>query len=181
MRRDGGVSLYVIECLCECSKTFQKIAATIQAHESRIEQFLHELPEELMPRRDVRDLPRIWEHTVLVVEDDAALRTMWERVLGCGAKVETAENGAKALEKTRSTFYDVILTDVDMPVLNGVDFARQVIEAESRARDRIIMCTGNVSPEVAAVTREFGIKLFAKPVSVSAMRDAVKEILELGV
>lgn len=57
---------------------------------------------------------------VLLAEDAADIRTLISRVLrGSGAKVDVAKNGAEAVEKALSNRYDVVLMDIQMPVLDG--------------------------------------------------------------
>jgi two-component system cell cycle sensor histidine kinase/response regulator CckA len=64
---------------------------------------------------------------VLVVEDDSAQREMVELALECeGYEVETAENGEVALKLVRQGRPDLIVTDLLMPTMDGVEFLREL-------------------------------------------------------
>jgi CheY-like chemotaxis protein len=84
-------------------------------------------------RPDVRRTIRYaWNHTdvselgpVLVVDDDASIRDLIEMALAdSGYTVQTAPDGAAALEVIGHTRPSVILLDMRMPVMNGWEFAR---------------------------------------------------------
>jgi len=67
----------------------------------------------------------------LAVDDSATMRNLVKIALEAeGFTVDTAENGREALELTKRNSYDVIISDVNMPVMDGLQFLR-----EFRSRD----------------------------------------------
>ncbi len=67
------------------------------------------------------------EQHILVVDDSSTIRKLVEKALGeAGFKISTAENGKKALECIDTHRPDLILSDLDMPEMNGVDFFKAV-------------------------------------------------------
>lgn len=63
---------------------------------------------------------------VLIVEDEAALSEAYQLVLEqSGYKVDTAFNGKEALQKVSKTEPDIILLDLRMPVMDGIQFLRE--------------------------------------------------------
>lgn len=65
-------------------------------------------------------------YPILVVEDDEALRDSFEMALSyAGYSTETAQNGEAALEKTALTRHALIILDILMPVMDGVEFLKQ--------------------------------------------------------
>ena len=65
---------------------------------------------------------------ILLVEDNEInLEIMLSQLTSLNYKVDTAINGNDALEKFQSNKYDVILTDIEMPEMNGVEATRQVL------------------------------------------------------
>ena len=68
---------------------------------------------------------------VLLVEDDKnlsfILKSSLEQMIG-GYEIEVATNGKEGLEKLASGRFDVIVSDVEMPVMDGVTMVRQVRE-----------------------------------------------------
>ncbi|QJB55614.1 ATP-binding protein [Pseudodesulfovibrio sp. zrk46] len=69
---------------------------------------------------------------VLLVEDDRVSRMVAERLLvKMGCRVATAENGQEALDVLRDDLYDVVLMDIQMPVLNGIEATQAIRNGEA--------------------------------------------------
>ena len=67
---------------------------------------------------------------VLIVEDDRDLRQLFSRVLTKnGYAVVGASNGAEALDEMKNSFFDIIISDVMMPEMDGYEFVRTLREA----------------------------------------------------
>jgi len=88
---------------------------------------------------------------VLLAEDHPVNRKVVELILGSiGADMTCVENGALAVEAFRTRRFDVILMDMQMPVMDGLTAIRQIrgIEAASgAARTPILSLTANAMPE----------------------------------
>ena len=96
-------------------------------------------PEGLrMPSGDVSaaELPRLAQGLhVLLVEDNVSMRDVLRQLLElAGARVDTAENGQVAVERVKSTRYDLVLMDMQMPVLGGLE-ATQIIRQDPALQD----------------------------------------------
>ncbi len=71
------------------------------------------------------------ELNLLYVEDDNALRTETEKLFGhLFNKVDSTVNGVLGLEMFRKGDYDLIITDINMPLMNGVDLSRHIREQD---------------------------------------------------
>jgi signal transduction histidine kinase/ActR/RegA family two-component response regulator/HPt (histidine-containing phosphotransfer) domain-containing protein len=102
---------------------------------------------------------------ILVVEDNAVNRKVARAVLqGFGLQVAEAENGAIALEMLRHQAYDLVLMDMHMPVLDGLETTRSIRASEgTRADSRrltVIAMTANVMREAVESCREAGMDDF---------------------
>jgi len=87
---------------------------------------------------------------VLVVDDDFAIKvlvTAMLEVVGC--QVDRAEDGAKALECMASRRYDLVLTDLNMPVMDGYNLACAI--RTRRPDTKIVIMTGSSRDEVQAM------------------------------
>ncbi|MBF0192896.1 MAG: response regulator, partial [Magnetococcales bacterium] len=70
---------------------------------------------------------RVGGARVLLVEDHAVNRLVAEELLrGVGLVVEVAENGQQALEKALASPYDLVLMDIQMPIMDGYEATRQI-------------------------------------------------------
>jgi signal transduction histidine kinase len=113
---------------------------------------------------------------ILVAEDDDCLRQLISlQIQSMGHIVETAADGNQALEKFNETPFDLILTDLSMPRLNGialVEAARQVI-----AEIPVIMLTGFGAMLLPDGERPPGVDiLLAKPVTRDNLADAIAHV-----
>ncbi|HEX7758308.1 MAG TPA: ATP-binding protein [Caulobacteraceae bacterium] len=97
---------------------------------------------------------------VLVADDNPNNRRLLEVLLGqLGAEVVTCVNGEEAVEAWRSGGFDVVLMDMQMPVLDGLAATRRIRELEARsplARTPILMVSANAMPEHIAAGAEAG-------------------------
>jgi DNA-binding response OmpR family regulator len=90
-----------------------------------------------------------------VVDDDAALRRVLRLSFGAfGFVVTEASTGAQALAALDNAQYDVVLLDIDMPGMDGVEICRQIHQVE--LRPAVIMYTGRDSAEDRAAALEAG-------------------------
>src|SRR6185436_11338868 len=79
--------------------------------------------------------------TILYVDDEDALRQVVQEQLSLeGYEVDAADDGDTAVEKLAAREYDVVLLDIRMPRMNGIDVLRHI--KEKRIYTRVIMLTG---------------------------------------
>lgn len=84
---------------------------------------------------------------ILVVDDEASIRRILKEILeNEGYTVDTAENGVKALEKVKEENYDVILLDIKMPEMDGVEVLDKIV---SMTDTPVIMISGHGTIETA--------------------------------
>jgi len=96
---------------------------------------------------------------ILLVEDDEDNRDLMEFVIarsGLDVELALAENGQEAIEMTKAKRPDLILMDMQMPVMDGYQ-AVTILKADPEFRDiPIIAFTAQARPEDKARTREIG-------------------------
>ena len=119
---------------------------------------------------------------VLAVDDHPVSRLLIERQLQTlGMRVRTATDGDKALALWRHEEFAMLVTDCNMPEMDGYTLARSIrrIEAEEgRSRMPIVACTANVLPGVVAQCQAADMDdVIAKPTALSALRAALSNCL----
>jgi two-component system, OmpR family, alkaline phosphatase synthesis response regulator PhoP len=82
---------------------------------------------------------------VLIVEDNALNRRVFEHIIGQGYLYDIAENGLEAIDKIKSESYDLILMDIQMPLLDGIS-AIKIIKEEQLTTIPIIAISAYASP-----------------------------------
>ena len=115
---------------------------------------------------------------VLVVEDDRPLRELLQMELTrSGYKVEVATDGVDGLRKYREENFNVVLLDVKMPGVDGIETLRQM-RAESIIPE-IIMCTGHGSIETAVECIKYGAyDYLTKPVKLDELEMVIDKACE---
>jgi PAS domain S-box-containing protein len=119
---------------------------------------------------------------VLVADDHATNRKVVELILsGAGAETTCVEDGAQALAAFRAETFDVVLMDMQMPVLDGLSAVRAIRawEAEQgRPPTLVLMLTANTLPEHVAAGAEAGADgHIPKPITASRLLAAVDDAL----
>jgi len=119
---------------------------------------------------------------LLVVEDSESSRAMiGEHLAEENFAHDEAENGAVAVERVRTTRYDLILMDIMMPMMDGYEAMRRIRqweEAHNLARTPIIAFTGSAFDEDIQRALDAGADLhIRKPVKKEALADAIKRLI----
>ncbi len=122
--------------------------------------------------------------SILLVEDNELNQEIAVEILKeAGFGVEVADDGAVAVEKMKAAEpgrYDLILMDIQMPILNGYDATRQIrgLERKEIAGIPIIAMTANAFEEDKQAALEAGMNgHIAKPIDVGMLMAALEEIL----
>lgn len=115
---------------------------------------------------------------LLVVEDDAYVRTFCQRLLRTTYVVETAEHGGQAVELLRRQPYDLALVDLDMPVMDGIALLEHI--RQRHAETDVVVFTAYASVDSARQALKLGaLDYLSKPVEAENLERTVRSALEL--
>jgi DNA-binding response OmpR family regulator len=119
--------------------------------------------------------------TVLVVDDDAGMRSIVERILlRDGHTVSIAVDGVQALRLLESTEFDLLITDLVMPDIEGMQILR--VLRKKAVRPRIIAMSGGgrgSAAEYLTVAASLGADAtLAKPFTPEALIQVVHKVLD---
>lgn len=173
----NDIFLYVMNALKEHQPEFRYGIPKIQHHLRHIEHFLETLPagKEKIPL--IRKLPSVWEEKILIAEDRKYIADLLKAILEGEGNVTLAENGQEALEKLDGDYFQLIIADIDMPVMNGMDFYRHATRRYPNIRDRFLFFTGRPDPDVMGFFKENDVKYMLKPASISVIRANALSVL----
>ncbi|HVS14858.1 MAG TPA: response regulator [Thermoanaerobaculia bacterium] len=116
---------------------------------------------------------------VLVVEDDPAILSITKSMLErCGLEVTTAENGLRALDQIGKRSFDLMLSDVCMPMILASELATRVEARAPGTRCLFVSGFSEENEEVQSLISS-GYGFIRKPYSMSDLRDRVREVLGL--
>ncbi|KJC58730.1 ATPase [Bradyrhizobium sp. LTSPM299] len=131
-------------------------------------------------RKEMR--PSASSQSVLLVDDSAFFRNMLAPVLkAAGYKVRTAPNAQEGLAVLRSgQAFDVVLTDIEMPEMNGFEFAESIRSDNNLTGLPIIALSAMVSPAAIERGRQAGfhdyVAKFDRPGLIAALKEQTAEL-----
>ena len=117
---------------------------------------------------------------ILVVDDEPHICRALDRLLTYkGHQVDTTSSPLKALEMLRDKRYDLILLDLRMPDMSGIELYERIGIISPALQRKVVCVTGDVvSSHNEAFLHETGIPCVAKPFGVNELMRQVKQVLE---
>lgn len=116
---------------------------------------------------------------ILIVDDATTVRSLAKFALSkAGFTIVEAEDGAIGLEKAKSEKPDLIISDLNMPNMNGLEMCRAVKTDDALKATPIFMLTTEASADVAKEGKEIGIMAWiVKPFAPEKLLAAVNKVL----
>ena len=115
---------------------------------------------------------------ILLIDDDETILIPFQHILQDeGYQVDTASNGHEALEKVGETEYQMVISDIKLPDVHGIEVAGKIRE---QYRDtRLIIITGFPDLADSLETIDLGIdEILIKPIKPDELLRAVKESIQ---
>ena len=132
----------------------------------------------------LRHRARVRSMQILMADDHAANRMVLQRLLQkAGHRVVAVDDGEAALNALEASDYDVVIVDLHMPGLNGIDLMRQlrVMEAGGSRRTPVLVLSADVTPESIHRCEQAGAHGFlAKPIVAARLLDMLADLTVTG-
>jgi CheY-like chemotaxis protein len=114
---------------------------------------------------------------ILVIDDEVSFSKMVADFLGGrGYAVEVAHDGLDGFRKATRAQYDLVLADINMPGMNGVETIQSLRMVDSPVQ--VVVVSGYITPEVEADCRKAGCaEVLTKPVELSRLGEVVAAAL----
>jgi two-component system, sensor histidine kinase ChiS len=117
---------------------------------------------------------------ILLVEDNADVRSYVREPLSTDYRVETAADGRRGLELARTLIPDLIISDVMMPEMDGYELSRELKNDIGTSHIPIILLTAKASEDSMITGLETGADDYiTKPFSVAVLKVRIKNLIEL--
>ena len=118
--------------------------------------------------------------TILVVDDEGSIRRTLREILEYeGFAVDEAENGPEALEKLKASPYDLVLLDVKMPGMDGMEVLQTI--AEKMPDQPVVMISGHGTIETAVEATKLGaFDFIEKPPDLNRLLLTIRNALDRG-
>lgn len=169
----NDIFFYIVDSFKGCSRSFIPMVAEIQQHKRSIERFAEQDRELHSFHEKLRQLKTVWKENILIVDDSEAIVRLLSALLENEGTIDHAFNGKKALEKMAERYYSAVVTDVEMPVMNGIDFYKEAIKLYPNLQERILFYSAADNSENISFFRENNLKYLIKPADI---RDIIKTV-----
>lgn len=114
---------------------------------------------------------------ILVVEDDDDLReVLFEFMVKTGQKVFTAANGKDALHIINSQKIDIVLSDIQMPEMTGVELLEAII-SKSGHQPKVLLATGHSPLTQKEAIEKGAVALLNKPYSFDMLKTIINGLI----
>jgi len=115
---------------------------------------------------------------ILIIDDERSIRNVLKDILGNeGFKVDEASDGEEGLQKFKQNGYDLILCDIKMPKLDGLEFLDAVVAANSETPVIMISGHGNIETAVDAV-KKGAYDYISKPPDLNRLLITIRNALD---
>lgn len=109
---------------------------------------------------------------ILIADDIEGVRRMLTQSLEDEHQIVQANNGLEAVRLAQTESPEIVILDLDMPIMDGVEAARQI--KQQRPSIKIIAMTGQHNSENARLVKEICDAFLEKPFRVTELRETVK-------
>lgn len=118
---------------------------------------------------------------ILVVDDETGIRyLLWDVLSSNGFEVSMAKDGQESLEQMETDNFDLVITDIQMPRLDGIEMLRRM--KKSGRKEKIIIMTGNISDRrLAGRDLPCVVSRLEKPFMMDNFLNTVVETMASGV
>ncbi len=123
------------------------------------------------------------DYTALVVEDSPTMRQLIVFALRRlkTLRVTEADDGVDALKKLQGTRFDILITDINMPIMDGLKLVKRVRSDPMHKETPIIIITTEGSTEDRQRALQLGANAYiTKPIQAPQVIAKVKELLKMG-
>ncbi len=137
-------------------------------------------PESKQEAAIAEAVPQVQGKRILVVDDEPEVAGVLAEMLAvAGHRVDTVGNGALALHRIEQQPYDLIISDLRMPELDGPGLYRELARRHPDLRRRIIFLTGDtLGPETMEFLERTGAPNLGKPFSLDEVQRVLQRALE---
>lgn len=175
------IFMCVVNALKQKYSGFATVGPKLQHHLRCIDHYLETTGENFEAIDALQDLKPVWDEGILVIDDSPEITELLEEFLSRTGHVETAPDGTEALLKAIRRYYAVIISDINMPGMNGMDFFQNLESFYKDVAERFIFMTGFPTPDVVNFCRRRNIPLVRKPFKLNELSDCVYKLLESNI
>lgn len=180
----SGIGLYLVKSIVEMHKGTVSVDSTpgkgsrftVRLSTMKADSFIMQ-DEDRDENVSLYSLSKVWNHErkpiILLVEDNRNIRDFITASLGDDYTFVCAENGKQGLELLAGNKIDLVITDIVMPVMDGLQMSRRIRRSMATTFLPIIILTGKNGPNVELESYEFADAFISKPFSLKYLNSRI--------
>lgn len=177
----NSLFFYVVNTLKNVRHECKVAAIKMQEHIRALQQFLHLLPLDRTILARIRNLPPLWSENILVIDDDTSVLDLLKAVLRRTGNVDVALDGAEGLEKIRQKYYALVISDLNMPKVDGIQLYKKLQDLFPSINRRFVFFSGTPSDDQLSFVREHNLRLIEKPAMIKDIIAETSAVLSAGI
>jgi len=172
------IFLYVIDSLNMAGDEFNLAVSDVDLHRMHIQEYILSLPDGEGFIQRIRRLSQSSSKRVLIVEGNNSVARMLEALAEDDVEVVIARNGEEGISCIQQGYFDLVVSDIEMPKLNGIDMYKQAVVTDPSLCRRFIFFTGSENPEHLSFVRATNTLMLPKPSPVRVICEMMNDVLE---
>lgn len=169
---------FVTDSLKESSQEFVDFHVEIEKHKKSIERFVRSRPEYELLAKKIPTIPKVWNEKILIVDKSEPFIKLMEVVLTKEGMVDGTGDGKEALRRIQEDYFDLIITDIKIMGIDGMELYREAVKTDAEIKDRMLFLSSTNSDECIDFFKDEEIRYLVKPASIKEIIGQSIEILE---
>jgi CheY-like chemotaxis protein len=171
---------YIVNTFQKEEASIKNTAQTMQNHLNRIKRFMKRHSDVLDLSRVIQEMPTVGNEKLLIVDNKLPLRTFMSQALEIFGYPETASDGREALKKVRKHYFNLVISEINMPLLGGIEFFQKAVEITPDIAKRFIFYARDLTPDAEVICKAYNIKFLKVPFGVNRLHQTVRVVMDRG-
>jgi len=173
----NNLFLYVVNTLKIQNKLFQFIAHRVHEHREQIINFLLEFDEGQTFLEKIKKSPEVWKNKILIVDDSETTVELLKSLLQRDYIVESASKGEEELQKIEQNYYNLIISDIEMPYMDGLEFFEKASILEKNLNTRFLFFSSTFNEQNLKFVKKNNLEFIKKPVDLEDLKTKIESII----
>lgn len=156
---------------------FRNMLGEIELHRKTVENYLSRTPEADDLYRIIHSLAPLWKKRILIVDDDPVIARLLGIVMTPYGDLEVTTHPVEALEQLRQRHFDVVISDVCMPEMDGIELYQQAIKLDPEISKHFLFFTATNHQEHLRFIAEHHIPTLKKPAPLKVLQETMTSLL----
>lgn len=156
---------------------FRRMLGEIELHRKTVEDYLLHSPAADDLYQLIHTLAPLWKKRILIVDDDPVIARLLGIVMTPYGELEVTTRPADALNHLRSRHFDVMISDVCMPEMDGIELYQQAVQLDPEIGKHFLFFTATNQQEHLRFIAEHHIPTLKKPARLNVLQAAMTSLL----